>query len=74
MTAAAAIAAAIRAVLPYRLVPYWATPGAGENVKTAPHMTRIRFRLDSGRPLCEATALEIRNGCGTGETERRRDV
>ena len=76
MTAARVIAAAIRAVLPYGLVPYWATTGAGENVKSgaAPHTTRIRFRLDSGRPLCAADALEIRGRRGAGETERRRDA
>ena len=76
MTAARVIAAAIRAVLPYGLVPYWATTGAGENVKSgaAPHMTRIRFRLDNRRPPASADLSRIFGRRGAGETERRRDA
>lgn len=71
MTARGAIAAAIRAVLPYRLVPYWATPGAGENVKTAPHTIRIRFRLDDGKGPVTADEIFIGDAPATAGEGRR---
>ena len=76
MTPGRAIAAVLRAVLPYGLVPYWATVGAGENVKpgAALHMTRIRFRLDNDRPLVTGDSPRILGRRSAGETERWRDA
>lgn len=51
------IAKLVRTLLPYQLVPYWATPAP----MTPPETVTIRFRLDSDRPVfdCECTERRI---------------
>ena len=55
MTPNSTIAKLVRALLPYQLVPYWATP------QLPPPTVTIRFRLDSDRPVfdCECTATRV---------------
>lgn len=69
MTPNSTIAKLVRALLPYQLVPYWATP------QLPPPTVTIRFRLDSDRPVfeCEGSVTKV-FAMRSSVTKGRRDV
>lgn len=69
MSPNSAAAKLIRTLLPYQLVPYWATPPLPSSTVT------IRFRLDSDRPVfeCEGTETKIFE-LRTASAKRRGDA